>query len=58
LSIQVTQELPTFGLPLRAEAVIDARNLLDAQSMTDNGEILTQVSTNRRSVRGGICLRF
>jgi len=29
LSIQVTQDLPTFGLPLHAEAVIDARNLLD-----------------------------
>jgi hypothetical protein len=58
LSIQVTQELPTFGLPVRAEAVIDARNLLDTQSGTDNGEILTLVSTSRRSVRGGISLRF
>lgn len=58
LSIQVTQDLPTFGLPLHAEATIDARNLLDAQSSVDNGEILTLVSTNRRSVRGGISLRF
>lgn len=58
LSIQVTQDLPTFGLPLHAEAIIDARNLLDFQSSTDNGEILTQVSTTRRSVRGGISLRF
>ena len=58
LSIQVTQDLPTFGLPLRAEAIIDARNLLDAQTATDNGEILMQVSSIRRSVRGGISLRF
>lgn len=58
LSIQVTQELPSFGLPIRAEAVLDARNLLDAQTTTDNGEVLTQLSTNRRSVRGGISLRF
>jgi Carboxypeptidase regulatory-like domain/TonB dependent receptor len=58
LSIQVTQDLPTFGLPLHAEAIIDARNLFDAQSSADNGEILTQVSTTRRSVRGGISLRF
>lgn len=58
LSIQVTQELPSFGLPLRAEAVLDARNLLDLQSNTDNGEILTQISTGRRSVRGGISVRF
>lgn len=58
LSIQVTQDLPSFGLPVRAEAVIDARNLLDAQAATDNGEMLTQITANRRSVRGGISLRF
>jgi hypothetical protein len=58
LSIQVTQELPSFGLPLRAEAVIDARNLLDVQPSSENGEILTQLTTGRRSVRGGISLRF
>lgn len=58
LSIQITQELPSFGLPLRAEAIIDARNLLDAQANTEGGEILTQLSTGRRSVRGGISLRF
>jgi hypothetical protein len=58
LSIQVTQELPSFGLPVRAEAVIDARNLLDLQASIDNGETLTQITTGRRSVRGGISLRF
>ena len=58
LSIQVTQELPSFGLPVRAEAILDARNLLDAQTSNDNGEILTFVGNNRRSVRGGISLRF
>lgn len=58
LSIQVTQELPSFGLPVRAEAVLDARNLLDVQASAENGEVLTQLSTGRRSVRGGISLRF
>jgi hypothetical protein len=58
LSVQVTQELPSFGLPIRAEAVLDARNLLDVQPSVDNGEIVTQLSTSRRSVRGGISLRF
>jgi hypothetical protein len=58
LSIQVTQELPSFGLPIRAEAVLDARNLLDTQTTSENGEVLTQLSTGRRSVRGGISLRF
>lgn len=58
LSVQVTQELPSFGLPVRAEAVLDARNLLDVQSGSENGEVLTLVSSGRRSVRGGISLRF
>ena len=58
LSIQITQDLPSFGLPVRAEAVLDARNLLDAQTATENGEILTQLLSGRRSVRGGISVRF
>jgi Carboxypeptidase regulatory-like domain/TonB dependent receptor len=58
LSIQVTQELPSFGLPVRAEAILDARNLLDAQTSSENGEVLTIIGNNRRSVRGGISLRF
>lgn len=58
LSIQVTQELPTFGLPVRAEAIVDARNLLDVQTSSENAEVLTFVGNNRRSVRGGISLRF
>jgi hypothetical protein len=58
LSVQITQDLPSFGLPVRAEAVLDARNLLDVQPNSENGEILTQLSTSRRSVRGGISLRF
>ena len=58
LSIQVTQELPSFGLPVRAEAIVDARNLLDAQSTSENAEVFTFVGNNRRSVRGGISVRF
>jgi hypothetical protein len=58
LSIQVTQDLPTFGLPVRAQAIFDARNLLDVQPTTSNGETLLQVGTSGRSVRGGISLRF
>lgn len=58
LSIQVTQDLPSFGLPVRAEAILDARNLLDAQVAADNGEFMTFIGNTRRSVRGGISLRF
>jgi hypothetical protein len=58
LSIQVTQELPSFGLPVRAEAILDARNLLDAQVSSENGDVFMFVGNSRRSVRGGISLRF
>jgi hypothetical protein len=58
LSIQVTQDLPSFGLPVQAEAILDARNLLDAQTASDNGEFITFIGNSRRSVRGGISVRF
>src|SRR5262249_45389603 len=54
LSIQAMQELPSLRLPLRAETILDARNLLDAQTSSENGEILTFIGNNRPSVRGGI----
>lgn len=58
LSILITQELPTFGLPVHAEAVIDARNLLDTQIGIEDGETQTLVNAMRRSLRGGISVRF
>ncbi|HEY0320817.1 MAG TPA: TonB-dependent receptor [Pyrinomonadaceae bacterium] len=58
LSIMITQELPTFGLPVRAEAVIDARNLFDTQVSTEEGETLLFINAARRTVRGGISVRF
>lgn len=58
LSIMVTQELPTFGLPVRAEAVIDARNLFDTQTSAEDGETQLLINAARRTVRGGISVRF
>jgi hypothetical protein len=58
LSVQVTQDLPTFGLPVRAQAVVDARNLLDFQSRTRNGDAVLEFGPNGRSLRGGIAVRF
>jgi hypothetical protein len=58
LSIMVTQELPTFGLPVRAEAVIDARNLFDTQANMDDGETQLFINAARRTLRGGISVRF
>jgi hypothetical protein len=59
LSILVTQELPSFGLPVRAQATIDARNLLDYASRVEDADGTTlSVGALRRSLRGGISLRF
>jgi hypothetical protein len=58
LSIQVTQDLPTFGLPVRAQAIIDARNLLDIRARTNDGATMLQIGPNGRTLRGGILLRF
>ncbi len=58
LSVQVSQDLPNFGLPVHAQAIIDARNLFDFQPRTANGETLLEIGSNGRSVRGGISVRF
>lgn len=58
LSILITQELPNFGLPIRAMAMIDARNLLDIQPTAEDGETRMIINASRRLVRGGISVRF
>jgi hypothetical protein len=58
LSILVTKELPNFGLPVRAQATVDARNLLDVTTGADDGETQLSLGALRRSLRGGISLRF
>ncbi|MDQ4123965.1 MAG: carboxypeptidase-like regulatory domain-containing protein [Acidobacteriota bacterium] len=58
LSLLVTQKLPTLGLPVRAKAMFDARNLLDVQTATANGETALRLNSSRRFLRGGIAVRF
>lgn len=58
LSVLVTQSLPSWGLPIHAEAIIDARNLLDFQSTINGEEGMLRLISRRRMVRGGISLRF
>jgi len=38
--------------------VVDARNLLDRQTSTEDGETIIFINGARRSVRGGISVRF
>ena len=58
LSIVITQSLPTLGLPIRAEAIIDGRNLLDFQTGVIGEEGTLKLSSQRRVLRGGIMVRF
>lgn len=58
LSILITQPLPTLGLPIRAEAIIDARNVLDFQTGVTGEQGSLQLNSQRRTFRGGISLRF
>lgn len=58
LSILVTHDLPNFGLPVRAQATLDARNLLDTMIGVEDGENSLSLGTLRRTVRGGISVRF
>jgi hypothetical protein len=45
-------------LPIRAEAIIDARNLLDYQNGVNSEEGSLKLSSQRRMFRGGIMVRF
>jgi hypothetical protein len=58
LSVFVTQSLPTFGMPFRAEAVVDGRNLFDNASGVVSEEGSLMFAGQRRIVRGGIQVRF
>ncbi len=58
LSVLVTQTLPTLGLPIRATAILDARNLFDFQTGVSNEEGSLRLNSQQRILRGGISVRF
>ncbi len=58
LSVLVTQSLPTLGLPIRAQAILDARNLFDFQTGINGEEGSLKLSSQKRVVSGGILVRF
>ncbi len=58
LSVMITQNLPTLGLPFHAEAIVDARNLFDFQAGVFGKEGGLKLNGQRRSLRGGIMVRF
>ncbi len=58
LSFIVTQDLPVWGLPIDAEAVLDAKNILDFQGGVEISEGLLTINSQKRIFRGGILVRF
>jgi hypothetical protein len=58
LSVMVTQSLPTLGLPFRAEAILDARNLFDFQTGVTGDDGALRLGSQQRGLRGGILVRF
>ena len=58
LSVMVTQNLPNLGLPFRAEAIVDARNLFDLQNTISSDMGSLRINSQRRMLRGGILVRF
>ena len=58
LSVKVTQVLPTLGLPIHAEAIIDGRNLFDTQTSVVGEEGSLKLNLQRRNLSGGILVRF
>lgn len=58
INIYVTQDLPSFGLPVRWQAMVDIRNLLDQLNGVEDGTAQLIATRSRRSVRGGIAFRW
>jgi hypothetical protein len=54
----VTQDLPSFGLPLRWQALIDIRNLLNQLNGIDDGTVQVVTARSNRTIRGGVAFRW
>ncbi len=58
LSVLVTQPLPNLGLPFKAEALLDARNIFDFHTGVNGEEGSIRLRSQGRGVRGSILVRF
>jgi hypothetical protein len=54
----ITQNLPNLGLPFHAEAIVDARNIFDFANGIATDEGVIRLNGQKRSLRGGILVRF
>lgn len=58
MSILVTQNLPTLGLPFHAQAIVDARNVFDFQTGVNGDDGVLRLNGQGRMLKGGILVRF
>ncbi len=58
MSVLVTQNLPTLGLPIQAQAIVDARNIFDFQTAINGDDGGVKLTGHGRTLRGGILVRF
>jgi hypothetical protein len=58
LSVMVTQSLPTLGLPIHAQAIVDARNLFGFQTGISSEDGILRLNSQQPMLRGGILVRF
>jgi Carboxypeptidase regulatory-like domain len=58
LSVLITQSLPSLGLPIHAEVVVDGRNLFDFQTGIRGDDGGLRLSAQSRMLRGGVLVRF
>jgi hypothetical protein len=58
LNIYLTQELPTLGLPIQWQAILDLRNLLNQTPTVEEGGALLLATRTSRIIRGGVAFRW
>ena len=58
INVYVTQELPSFGLPVRWEALVDVRNLLNQVLGAEDGGVQLASARARRTLRTGLAFRW
>jgi hypothetical protein len=56
--IYVTQLLPTFGLPVKCQALVDVRNLLNQTNGVESDRTQLIAARAQRSVRGALSFQW
>lgn len=58
INIYVTQDLPSLGLPVKWQAIVDIRNLLNQIGGVEDDTLKLVATRNFRSVRTGLAFRW